>query len=729
MLRTEGEYCYIISKRKVVLLLLEEIKNVYNVFIDNGSYQMRCNIENKFPVFFYNFSYYKYEYTFNDDLDITYKNYITFDDKEMFLDLAQYYKTTEFKSSYTYSLQDLGVSYNIKYTSFKVWSPVAKAVKIRIFEDDITKEYKLYDMQSAESGIWKCYVEGDLKNKFFLYEVNIYDEISTCIDIKCRATSSNGRKGLILAQNDTNPKGFKEDSYIRDFKINNAVIAETHIRDFSMNTSSNIKNKGKYLAFTENDTKTSFGLSTGVAHLKELGITHLQLLPVFDFLNVDEDNLDSNVYNWGYDIQNHNTPEGSYSLEPKEPTQRIKELKELVLNLHNNGIGVILDVVYTNIVKVSESNFQKLVPNYYFRTDNFGNHLININNENAGIFATERTMVRKHIIDSLMYWVNEYHIDGFRFQQMAHIDIDTLNEIRMNLDKIDIGIIMYGDGWVYNGSILRRNFMSSRENSDMLSKRIAFSSGGFYSKKNVFDKEIEYILGNEKYIEDVKNKLVGTVAHSEVDILKISENKNILVKEPSQTVNFTSIHEGLTLWDKIIKRSGSLNDEVVVNINKLITFINFLSQGVILFQLGEEFGRTKFGDENSYSSPDRINSINWDKKLERLSLFNYYKGLIAIRKSDYSFRFSTTYEIQKNVTFVLENKHQIVIKIMASNKKYDHYLILINVDDEDFDYDLEKKHSYEKLVDIDRSGIDPISKVKKNIVVKGKEAILLAYHK
>ncbi len=727
MVRVEGEYCYIISKNRIVLLLDDEINNDFDVILLNGKFPSRCTLESKMPVYFYNNSYYKYEFITGENIDITDKNYVAFDDKEMFLDISQYYKTIEFRDEYMYPLQDLGINYNSKYTSFKVWSPIARKIKIRIYEDDTTSEYTLYDMQVVDKRVWKCDIEGDLKNKYFLYEVDIFGEVSTCIDIKCRATSSNGRKGLILSINETNPEGFKEHHFVRNFNITDAVICETHIRDFSMHSSSNMTNKGKYKAFTESDTKNSFGIQTGIDHLKDLGVNFVQLLPVYDFCSIDEDALENNEYNWGFDPQNHNTPEGSYSLNPSDPILRIKEFKELVMNLHNNGIGVILDVVFTNMFSVKESNFQKLVPNFYFRTDNFGN---NINATGKGnVIASERFMVRKFIIESILYWATEYRVDGFRFHQMALLDIDTLNEIRMSLDKIDTSILMYGEGWSTNSAIIRRDIMASRENADFLSSRIALYSSGYHNKATFSKSQLEYFLGNGTVIEDIKSSFVGDVAHMQIDKKKLQVNDSIIVKSPMQTINCLANHSGLTLWDMIIKKSSSTDSGDIITINKLLAMFNILSQGIVLFQLGEEFGRTKYGDENSFKSPDRINSINWDRKTEFLDLYYYYKGLIALRKSDKSFRLSSMEEVQKFITFEMEEENHLAIKITAQNLEYDHYLIIFNTSENTLQYNLEKKNSYRILVDGEHSGTEVISKVKKVLAVNGREGVVLAYPK
>ncbi len=725
MVRTEGEYCYIISKNRIVLLLIEEIKNDFDVILLNGKYPSRCTLESKMPVYFYNNSYFKYEFITNESIDITDKNYVAFDEKEMFLDLSQYYKTHEFRDDYMYPLQDLGINYNSKYTSFKVWSPVARKIKIRIYENDTTTDYTLFDMQVVDKGVWKCDIEGDLKNKFFLYEVDIFGEISTCIDIKCRGASTNGRKGLIININETNPEGFKEHIFVRNFNISDAIICETHIRDFSMHKSSNMVHMGKYKAFTESNTKNSFGLSTGIDHLKDMGVNYVQLLPVFDFCSIDDDGVENNDYSWGYEPQNHNTPEGSYSLDPSDPTLRIKEFKELVMNLHNNGIGVIIDVVFTHMFSTMESNFQKLVPNFYFRTDNFGN---SINATGKGnVIASERFMVRKYIIESILYWATEYRVDGFRFHQMALLDIDTLNEIRMSLDKIDTSIIMYGEGWSMNSAIIRRDVMASRENASFLSSRIALYLSGYNNKGNFSKNELAYFLGNGSVIEDIKSAFVGSVAHPQVDLKKLQPNDSIVVKSPMQSVNCLANHTGLTLWD-VISKKGSLTDrKEIVAINKLLAIFNFLAQGIVLFQLGEEFGRTKFGEENTSRSPDRINSINWDRKTEFLDLFYFYKGLIALRKSDSSFRMSSMEEIKDTITFEMEEETHLVIKLKSRIEEYDHYLIIFNTGNEDFYYNLEKKHSYYVLVDGEHSGVEVISKVKKQATVKSREGLVLAY--
>lgn len=564
-----------------------------------------------------------------------------------------------FDEVYAYDGDDLGVTYTKDKTSFKVWTPSAMSVKVLLYKtgdgDDFLEEIP---MTKQEKGVWFAEKAGDLHGIYYTYQIQNGDVKTEAVDLYAKATGVNGKRGMILDLSTTNPDGFLEDVRPEQKSATDAIIYELHIRDFSIDDSSGISQKGKFLGLTEAGTKNKDGLATGLDHIKELGVTHVQLLPIYDYATVDESDCACAQFNWGYDPQNYNVPEGSYSLDPYHGQVRVKELKQLVQTLHQNGIRVNMDVVYNHTFDVENSNFHKTVPDYYHRkaaehyTDGSG-----CGNE----VASERAMVRKYIVDSVVYWANEYHIDGFRFDLMAVLDIDTMNAVRKALDKTDPSIMVYGEGWTGGKSGLIESQQTLKRNIGQAAPIGAFNDDirdGI--KGNVFDAlDRGFVNGRQGMEEWIKFGVVGATKHPQVFAEDKSSSNPAWAVSPGQSINYASCHDNLTLWDKLAVSNPKDREEDRIKMNKLSAAIVLTAQGVPFFQAGEEMLRSKPSalkqgeyEENSYCSPDSTNSIKWARKKAVADVFAYYQGLIAFRKEHALLRMTETAQIQEKLHFV-----------------------------------------------------------------------------
>lgn len=572
------------------------------------------------------------------------------------VDVGNAFSTSDFEEAYTYQGNDLGAVYTKESTSFRVWAPTASQVSLNLYTEGLGGE-KLSEtpMTKDVNGTWIISVSGDLNGKYYTYTAVTSLGTNEAVDPYARSTGANGQRGMILDLTSTNPDGWDKDKKPEFLEMTDAVIYELHVRDLSSNSSSGISNTGKFLEFTETGTKNADGLSTGIDNLKELGITHLHLLPSFDYASVDETKLDTPQFNWGYDPQNYNSPEGSYSTDPYHGEVRVKEMKQAVQSLHKNGIRVVMDVVYNHTAATVDSNFNKLVPNYYYRKDGsvFSN-ASGCGNETA----SDHSMVRKFIVDSVVYWAKEYHIDGFRFDLMAVHDIETMNEVRAALNEVDPSILIYGEGWTGGTSTLPESNQSLKKNISFIDGVAAFSDDlrdGI--KGSVFEAmETGFVSGSTGLEESIKFGIVASTNHPQINYSLVNYSDTYWAKSPSQCINYASAHDNLTLWDKLATSNSQDSEADRIAMNKLSASIVFTSQGIPFFQAGEELLRSKVKedgtfDENSYQSSDAVNGIRWENKTTYQDVFEYYKGLIAFRKAHPSLRMTTTEEIASNLVF------------------------------------------------------------------------------
>jgi len=567
-----------------------------------------------------------------------------------------------FNTRYTYTGSDLGNTYATTQTQFRVWAPTASAVDLVLYpsQSSTTGQGLVTHMDPAEKGTWITMVRGDLNGAIYNYRVSVGGIEREAVDPYVRATTINGTRGVVVDLTKTNPKSWSKAKPSFSGKPTDAVIYELHVRDLSMDPSGNIPvaHRGKYLAFTDTKTAASNGVPTGVNAIKDLGVTHVELLPVFDFASNDEA---SPTFNWGYDPQNYNVPEGSYSTDPSNPVARISELKSAIQALHDDKLRVMMDVVYNHVFNASEFSEERIVPGYFFRTNADGS-LTNGSGVGNDV-ASERPMVRKFIVDSVTYWANEYHFDGFRFDLMGLLDLTTMQQIRKALDQIDPSILIIGEGW--DMGTLDAADRANQKNIASLKGIAAFNDelrDGI--KGSVFDSTDQgYATGKLSQIDHVKVGIVGNINYGG------AFDGRWTTKEPSQSVNYVESHDNLTLFDKLKSSVKGASPAKIEALDRLSSSIALLAQGVPFMQAGQEFLRSKNGDPNSYKSDDSINSLKWNLRSKNAVTVNYFKGLIALRKAHPSFRMSTSSQVRKNLVFLKEPNNVIAYSINGNALK------------------------------------------------------------
>lgn len=580
------------------------------------------------------------------------------------------FATKEFEEAYAYEGDDLGAVWTADKTTFKVWAPVASMVVLNLYKDGKDGDaYDSVEMTKGEKGVWSITESGDLNNVYYTYTITNNGIENEVVDLYARTTGVNGKRGMVIDLESTNPEGWADDKRVTTKNATDACIYELHIRDFSIDASSGVENKGKYLALTEKGTKNTKGQSTCLDYLKDLGVTHVQILPMYDYSpnSVNEDKLDQEQFNWGYDPYNYNVPEGSYSTDPYHGEVRVNEVKKMIQALHSENIGVVMDVVYNHTAESNNSYMNLTVPDYYYRLTEDGkfSNASGCGNE----VASDRAMVRKYIVDSVVYWASEYHMDGFRFDLMGILDMKTMNTIREKLTEIDPSILVYGEGWTGGDSVLEASLRAMKYNTYRMEGVGAFSDDirdGI--KGSVFDsKDKGFATGAEGKEERIKAGVIGATDYKGINWAATNTDiSTCWTTAPTQAINYVSCHDNLTLWDKINSSNADDTEEDRIKMNKLCASIVYTAQGVPFMLSGEEILRTKPKgegfDENSYKSPDATNSIKWDTlNDEKVSdVFNYYKGLIAFRKAHAGFRMATLDEIQKNLNFIDVEKANVV---------------------------------------------------------------------
>ena len=590
-----------------------------------------------------------YEILTKDELLVT-KRYTLLRDGygESQVSLENRYDSKEFKDLYVYDKEDLGLTYGEERSKFKVWAPTASSIKICLYADGIEGEaIQEIEMDPSENGTWEKTIKGNLKGLFYTYKVNNYGKEREAVDIYAKAVGVNGERGAIVDLKDTDPSGWDKDKGPVLKNIEDAIIYEVHVRDLTIDKNSGVVNKGKFLGLTEKGTKSKEGEKTGLSHIEELGVTHVHLLPIFDFSGVNE-RVNDGKYNWGYNPENYNVPEGSYSTNAEIPEVRIMECKKAIKALHDKGIGVIMDVVYNHTAKTEDSNFNKIVPGYYHRKNSNGTFS---NGSGCGNeTSSEREMTGKMIRDSLRYWMKEYHIDGFRFDLMGLHDFNLMNKIREEMDAIKENVILYGEGWTgYEGSALPYELQARREHAWKLDRIGTFNDTLRDAIKGAntesTEREAGFANGAFGKEELIKTSIVAAVKHPQVGIPP-------KVDSPVKTINYVSAHDNLTLWDKINCTNGGDMESERIKIDKLSAAIVLTSQGIPFIHGGEEFLRTKGGVHNSYNSGDEVNKFDWYRKSKYIDVNNYYKRLIRLRKGHPAFRMTKAEDIQKNITFI-----------------------------------------------------------------------------
>jgi pullulanase len=547
------------------------------------------------------------------------------------------------------------VFYTPQQTKFCLWAPSAEAVELSIYANGQNGNVlKKQPMRKGINGTWNSSLAQDWKGKFYTFRIKYHGKfLKETPGIRAKAVGVNGNRAAIVDLKQTNPEGWENDARPELKNSTDITIYEMHHRDFSVAANSGLQYKGKFLALTEEGTTNGQGLSTGIDHLKSLGVSHLHLLPSYDYGSVDETRLTDHRYNWGYDPKNYNVPEGSYSTDPDEPTNRIKEFKQMVQSVHRNGMRVIMDVVYNHTQTTDDSNFSLTVPGYFYRHNADGSYsdASGCSNETA----SERPMMRQYIIESVKYWATEYHVDGFRFDLMGIHDIETMNEVRKALDQIDPTIFIYGEGWTSGRTPLPEKLQAIKKNGLQMPRIALFSDDIRDAIKGGWNdaKAAGFVGGKAGLEESIKFGVVGATSHPQVDYTKINYSKAPYANNPGEVINYASCHDDMCLNDKLKESAdaGSTPDRLKRR-NKLAQTIVFTSQGVPFIYAGEEVYRNKKGIHNTFASPDSINEIDWSFKTANKDIFDYYKGLIQLRKDHPAFRMSKTEEVQRNLKFL-----------------------------------------------------------------------------
>ena len=584
-----------------------------------------------------------------EPLDLTKVYNIIYEGEKYKISMPSIYSTEDFEQEFTYNGTDLGATWSTEKTDFRVWAPTAEAVKVNLYESGTEGTNDLIEqieMTKDVNGTWIASKEGDLNGTYYTYVVTINGEETEACDPYAKTTGVNGKRAMVIDLASTNPEGWENDTNPHaGEKYTDAVIYELHVRDLSSDASAGISNVGKFLGLIETGTTNEAGVATGLDHIKDLGITHLHILPSYDYGSVDETKLDEPQFNWGYDPVNYNVPEGSYSTDPYNGEVRVAEMKQMVQGLHNNGISVVMDVVYNHVYNSSDFCFNRIVPGYFSRIDEDGKYS---NGSGCGNdTATERAMVKKYIVESVKYWASEYHIDGFRFDLVGLIDTETMNEVVAEVHKDYPDVIFYGEGWTMETSVTKEGYTMSTQINSKETPDFAYFNDTIRDglKGNVFDTNTFGFVSGAKGCEET--------------IMQCFLGAPQWCSSPSQTINYASCHDNLTLFDRIVKSRDKLSREEHIRMNNLAAAVYMNAQGIPFMQAGEEMLRTKPKenggfDENSYASSDEVNSLKWDtlNEEEYQNVYNYYKGLIAFRKAHPALRMTSAEEVSANLTAV-----------------------------------------------------------------------------
>lgn len=587
-------------------------------------------------------------------------------------------------------------------TRFSLWTPSADSVKVNIYSEGLGgSPLRTISLKKETTGNhWVGLATGNQKGRFYTFQVkNKGKWLEENPGIAARAVGVNGQRGAIIDFSETNPKGWENDRAPLFTGQKDAVIYEMHHRDFSIDTESGIKNRGKFLALTEEGTKNAAGLSTGIDHLKELGVTHVHLLPSYDYGSINEINGEAygggnrvpSTYNWGYDPVNYNTPEGSYSTDAYTPETRIREFKEMVMALHKAGIRVVMDVVYNHVFDLGKSSFERTAPGYFFRHNADGSpaNASGCGNETA----SETEKFREYMVESIEYWMKEYHVDGFRFDLMGIHDIETMNLVRQKAQSIDPNVVLYGEGWAAASPVLPAEQLAMKVNTPQLGGIAAFCDEirdglrGSWSNND----EGAFLIGNAGNEESVKFGIVGAIEHHGVDYSKVNYSKAPWATQPSQMISYVSCHDDMCLADRVkttlrnksqkTKNKKLFTPEALVRLQKLAETAVLTSQGVPFIWCGDEVMRDKKGVHNSFSSPDSINTISWALKTEHKDVFDYVATLVKIRKAHPAFRMGCAELVRKNLEFLPVKQSNVVAWTLngkAVNDAWGKIVVILN---------------------------------------------------
>ena len=550
-------------------------------------------------------------------------------------------------SSLLASAQDFNfdeINYSPARTVFKLFAPgKAKNVELNVYaKGDVAVDPKPVvkkRMRRLGDNLWTVELKGDQKGKFYTFNIGKGETPG----VFAKAVGVNGKRGAIIDMGTTDPKGWTDDRVLATKNLADIVIYEMHHRDFSIEPTSGFRNKGKFLALTE---------QKAIDYLKRLGINAVHILPSFDYASVDEAKLDKPQYNWGYDPLNYNVPEGSYSSNPYDPATRVREFKEMVQALHKAGIRVILDVVYNHTSDLDNSNFQRTFPDYFYRfcQDGKPSNGSGCGNETA----SEKPMMRQFMLQSVKYWVSEYHVDGFRFDLMGVHDIETMNDIRKELAAINPNVFVYGEGWSAGQCAYPARELAVKACMRRMPGVAAFCDDMRDALRGPFsdDKKGAFLAGIAGSEESLKAGIAGMIAHPQVDYSKVNYSKEPWAVQPTQCINYVSCHDDLCLVDRLKASVPGITTDELVRLDELAQTAVFTSQGVPFMLSGEEMLRDKKGVHNSYNSPDSINELRWENLKRYPQVFSYYEGLISLRRNHPAFRLGNADLVRQHLEFL-----------------------------------------------------------------------------
>ena len=579
-----------------------------------------------------------------------------------------------------YQGDDLGMNYTPDATTFKLYSPAASAVRLNLYRKALGEETaEIIEMDPMQDGVWRAVLDSDMVGRYYTFQIQQDGAwLPEAPDPYAVAAGTNGERAQVIDLDATDPDGWQQDQRPTLEHPTDMVIYELHVRDLSVAPNSGIRNKGKFLGLTESGTVSPEGLATGLDHLKELGVTHVHLLPSFDFMSIDETKPPAvRGFNWGYDPHLYNVPEGSYASDPADGSVRVAEFKQMVKTLHDNGLRVIMDVVYNHTGASEESVFNRTCPGYYYRHNADGSlsNASGCGNETA----SEREMVRQFILNSVKYWAEEYHVDGFRFDLMAIHDIETMNQVAVELKQIDPSIFVYGEGWTAGDSPLPVERRALKHHVPQLHDVAAFSDDVRDALKgNVFDHSARgFISGRRHLDESIRFGVVAATEHPGINYDSVNYSKGFWAPGPDQCITYASCHDNHTIWDRLEISTGEASERERQRMQELALGIVLTSQGVSFLHAGSEFCRTKGGEENSYKSPDAVNQLDWTRKSQFRDTYDFVRNLIRLKKDHPALRMRTTAQIAEHLKFLDSPEQMVAYTIDGTGAQDDWESILV----------------------------------------------------
>lgn len=608
------------------------------------------------------------------------------------------------------------MSFAADKTVFRLNSPYKTT--LRIYKDgEGGKPMKTVKMKSKGDGVWEAVVKGNLNGLFYTFDTGNGE----CPGLFAKAVGVNGNRGAVVNMPSTDPEGWNEDSRPALASPADLVIYELHHRDFSIDPSSGLGNKGKFLALTD---------PKAIEYLKRLGVNAIHILPSFDYASVDETRLDTPQYNWGYDPKNYNVPEGSYSTDPYSPTVRIKEFKQMVQALHRAGIRVILDVVYNHTFDIKNSNFQRVNPDYFYRKTADGKY-----SDGSGCgneTASEKALMREYMLESVKYWVNEYHIDGFRFDLMGVHDIVTMNDIRAAVDQIDPSIYIYGEGWSAGSCAYPTDKLAMKANTRQLNGIGAFCDDMRDALRGPFsdDHKGGFLAGMPDMEESLKFGIVGAISHPQIDMKRVNYSKEAWTNSPTQMVSYVSCHDDLCLTDRLRSSIPGITEDELIRLDLLAQTAVLTSQGVPFILCGEEMLRDKKGIHNSFKSPDSINHLDWNNLKRYPQVFDYYSGLIALRKSHPAFRLANADLVRKHLSFLDAPKGVVAFSLNdnAGGDSWRDIIVILNANKQPTDINV-PEGEYTVVVDNGKVNVNGLGSITGQKATVGGQQAMVIYRK